>query len=402
MRKDLALLGRAVRIALKSPQILSTVLRMEYRHRLGMPRDRRQGAGFSAPPTNLAICLSLRCNLKCAMCRQIRGGQEVPENRVWYDWHRELPLKAWISLLDQVAAFRPWLYVTGGEPLIYPHFREFVREARSRNLVVHLQTNGTLLADVADFLVQQGVVAVTISLDGPAAIHDEIRGVKGSFRRMQEGVQALLSARRRYGSPSPILSFNCTISKSNLDRLPEIVPLAAELGGDVLQIQHTMFNSPEKVARHNAFFSPERVRDLGLDMAFPSICEGEYYQSEITAADIPKLKESLRQARELARDRIKLVLMPDLPDELLAPYYLDLDHPFVAGCDFFWKTLRVSPDGTYSPCLNFRVGNITEQPMEEIWNGPRMRTLRKLFGQHLYPGCARCCQRHYTEGSRAF
>ncbi len=402
MRKEFSLVGRAARIALRSPQIIPTVLRMEYRHQLGISRDRGRNSGFSAPPTNLAICLTLRCNLRCTMCRQIRGGQDVPENRIWYDSQRELPLEAWVALLDQAAAFRPWLYVTGGEPLIYPHFKEFVQEARRRHLTVQLQTNGTLLAPVADFLVRQGVVAVTISLDGPPDIHDAIRGIKGSFRRVQEGVARLLAARRRHRSPGPVLSFNCTISKGNLERLPEIVPLAIELGGDVLQFQHTMFNSPEKVARHNAWLAPERVRALGLDMAFPSICEGEYYHNEITPADIPRLQESLRRARELARERLKLVFMPDLPDELLAPYYLDLDHPFVEGCDFFWKTLRVSPDGTFSPCLNFRAGNITAQPLAEIWNGPSMRTLRQLFSKQLLPGCARCCQRHYTKGSRAF
>lgn len=71
-------------------------------------------SGLQRPPTNLAICLTLRCNLKCRMCRQLRGSQEIPANRIWYDQHRELDLRTWVSLLDQVAPFRPWLYVTGG------------------------------------------------------------------------------------------------------------------------------------------------------------------------------------------------------------------------------------------------------------------------------------------------
>ena len=192
MHRKLTLFGRALQIAWRNPNIIPTLLRMEYRHRWGMARDRRLRPGYSAPPTNLAVCLTYRCNLKCSMCRQWRRDQDIPDNRTWYDRHRELPLATWVSLLDQVAPFRPWLYVTGGEPLISPNFKGLVQEARHRGLTVQLQTNGTLLAGVAEFLVKAGVLAVSISLDGPPEVHDAIRGVKGTFRRLAEGVQALL------------------------------------------------------------------------------------------------------------------------------------------------------------------------------------------------------------------
>jgi Fe-coproporphyrin III synthase len=268
--------------------------------------------------------------------------------------------------------------------------------------MVQLQTNGTLLAGVAEFLVKSGVLAVSISLDGPPEVHDAIRGVKGAFQRLAEGVEALMAARARFNSPTPVVSFNCTISKLNLDSLAEVVPLAIKMQVDALQIQHTMFNAPEKVDRHNAFFSPARVGDMGLDMALPSIREGGYYQSEIGPDDIPRLQASLRQARALARGRIKLAFMPNIPDKFLDAYYLDLDFPFSQGCDFFWKTLRVSPDGTISPCLNFKVGSIVTDSFAEIWNGPKMQAVRRLFSNRLLPGCARCCQRHFLKGSRAF
>src|SRR5512135_2380556 len=105
MGLDPALAARGLRIAWENPLMLPTLVRMEYRHRWGIPRDRRLHAGFSAPPTNLALVLTLRCNLNCVMCRQIRSDHEVPENRSWYDWHRELPLKTWVDLLDQTKSF---------------------------------------------------------------------------------------------------------------------------------------------------------------------------------------------------------------------------------------------------------------------------------------------------------
>lgn len=394
------LLARVLKIALRNPAALHTAFRLEYRHRLGIPRDRRHRPGYSAPPTNLAICLTMRCNLECIMCRQNRHLREIPANRSWF--REDLPLAPWLSLLDQVQSFHPWLYITGGEPTIYPHFREMVEGAKKRHLLVQVQTNGTLLARQADFLVETGVEAATISLDGTPEVHDQVRGVPGTFRQVAEGVEALVAARRRLNRPNPILSFNFTVTKANLAALPEMVPLALRLGADALQIQHSMFNSPEKVTRHNRWFTEAHVAKLGLDMALPSVNEDEYYRSELGQKDIPALVAGLQEAQRQANGRLFLTTLPNLPPELVGPYYLDLDYPFAQGCNMFWKTFRVLSDGTVSPCLNFKVGNISRQSFQEIWNGPQMAQLRRLFAQCLFPGCARCCQRHYLAGSRAF
>jgi len=169
-----------------------------------------------------------------------------------------------------------------------------------------------------------------------------------------------------------------------------------------MQLQHTMFDSPENVARHNLFLSPERSRALGLEVAHPSICVGEYYENELQVEDLPKLQSALSQARQQARGKLKLHFMPNLPDQFLSPYYLDLNYPFPQDCDDFWATGRILADGTFSPCLNLVVGNITARPFLEMWNGPRMRQLRALVAKGLFPGCARCCHRHFTNASRAF
>lgn len=396
-----SLIGRGLRIARQNPAIIPAVVRMDFRHRFGIPWDRRFRPGLSAPPTSFNLNLTNRCNLKCIMCRGIRHGGEVPANRPWYSRQRELPLADWVRLLEEVKSFHPWLFVTGGEPLMYPHFRDFVLEAKKRGLVVHLQTNGTLLAREADFLVETGVEAVNVSIDGPPPVHDRIRGLKGGFARIEAGVQALAEARRRQRRPNPILSFNCTISKANLEHLEEMAPLAVRLRGDCLQLQHTMFDSPENVARHNRLLSPEKCREMGLEVAHPSICEDEYYQSELRGEDLPKLQAALQKAWQQARGRIKLHFMPNFPDKFLSPYYLDLAYPFPQGCHDFWATGRILADGTFSPCLNLVMGNISRQPFLEMWNGPRMQRLRRLIGKGLFPGCARCCHRQFSGASRA-
>jgi MoaA/NifB/PqqE/SkfB family radical SAM enzyme len=386
---------RALKLMWRNPAMAHTLLREEYRNRFGIPLDRRFRDHLSGAPVNLNLNLTRRCNLKCVMCEQHRHAPG-PTGLSWYDPRRELPLSAWVSLLDQVAGFRPRLYLTGGEPTLYPHFAEFLQAAKPRGFVVHLQTNGTLLDRVADSLVAQGVEMVTISLDGPAEVHDAIRGQAGAFQKTCGGIQALVAARDRHRSPGPIILVNCVISKASLSTLDHMVPLAHELGADILQIQHTIFNTAANVARHNRALSPEFAARAGLGLAPPSIPEGEYYETEITPADLPPLLHKLREARRLAKDRLKLFFLPNLPPDLLEPYYLDLAHAFPQVCNAPWKGCRIMPDGTVSPCLHLVAGNIATQPFQEIWNGPQMRRFRQVISRRLFPGCARCCSRSFT------
>ena len=106
-------------------------------------------------------------------------------------------LTTWVGLLDQVAAFRPRIYLTGGEPTLYPHFAALLTEAKRRGFVVHLQTNGTLLDRVADSLVAQNVEMVTVSMDGPLEVHDAIRGQEGAFRKTCAGIKVLSMGRSK-------------------------------------------------------------------------------------------------------------------------------------------------------------------------------------------------------------
>jgi MoaA/NifB/PqqE/SkfB family radical SAM enzyme len=205
-----------------------------------------------------------------------------------------------------------------------------------------------------------------------------------------------VEARARARRPGPIITLNCVISKANLNTLEQMVPVAYKVGADILQIQHTIFNSPANVRRHNRGLSPEFAAEQGLDLAPPSIPEGEYYETEITPADMPLLMEKLHSIRRQAQGRVKQVFLPNLPLPLVEPYYLDLTHAFPEVCHALWKGCRILPDGTVSPCLHLVMGNIASQPFAEIWNGPKMRRFRQIISPRLFPGCARCCSRSFT------
>ena len=348
-------------------------------------------------PTYMRIHPTMRCNLKCRTCIQYRHNPDSPSDLMWFRKDQELSLDAWTHLFEELVKWRPLLFITGGEPLLYPHILEFIEEAKKRKLLIHLQTNGILLDRLADHLVSLGVEMVTVSLDGPPTIHDYLRG-EGNFHRSAKGAQTLAEARRRQNSPSPLLDIRCTISKDNLACLGEMVTIAQELDADLLQFSHTFFTTSEMVDRHNRFLSPKWAQAEGLEVIHPSIHEGGYYESQIGPEDLPLLLDSLQDLQQQAQGRIKVQFSPNLTLDSIAPYYLDLEHPFPQVCRSLWKTCRIVPDGTVSPCLNLVMGNITEEPLKVIWKNAKMRRWRKIISQNLFPGCVRCCHRSFTNG----
>jgi len=388
--------ARFVGVFGRSPHALCSLVREGYRHSIGAALDRHFRNGRSGMPACLELNLSRRCNLRCVMCRQQRQPDKERVELSWYDPSRELPLATWVNLLDQVRSFRPRLFVTGGEPLLYRQVTELLQEAKRRNFFVQLQTNGTMLDRMADTVVALGVEVVNVSLDGPPGIHDTIRNHPGAYERTLQGIKALVDARRRLRRANPLLIINCVVSKANLPYLDQMVPLAAGLHADIFQFQNPMWDSPENVARHNALFSPAWVAERGLKVELPSIGEAEYYQHEFAPDDVAILSATLHKAREQARGRLKLVVWPLSISDRLLPYYQDLNHPFPQGCSALWNAGIVLPDGTVSPCFHIVAGNIARDRFADIWNGQVMQNLRKLVAQGLLPGCARCCHRSFS------
>jgi Fe-coproporphyrin III synthase len=376
----------------RNPNMLKTFLRTAYRNKVGVKLDQRYRDGYAAPPYRLLINLTRQCNLRCQMCIQGRGEEEVYP---WNDPKNQLPFSAWTTLLDQTAGFSPFLSISGGEPTIHPQFREFVVAAKRRGFVFELVTNGTLLTRDADFIVEQGIEFVSVSLDGLEERHDEIRGHQGSFRRAVDGIRALAEARKRHKSYGPVINIGFTILKSNIDIMDRMIPLALDLNADTFLFQHLIFDSPENVAKHNRMLSPEWAEKQGIDMVPPSMPDGEYFLSDITEDDVKRIRTGLQKARELGGKRLLVNDSPHLSDNVLEPYYLNLDHPAEGICNCLWTRSKILPDGSMIPCLHVMGGNVAEKSFLEVWNSSPMRSFRKALRDGFFPACARCCCREF-------
>jgi radical SAM protein with 4Fe4S-binding SPASM domain len=170
------------------------------------------------PPLRLiALELTRRCVLACRHCRASAGRQAVRNELTGQEWRR---------LIDNVAGFaRPTVILTGGEPLLRDDVYDIAAHATGRNLRVVLATCGAVLDDAsAKRLVDSGVAAISVSLDGAAAeSHDAFRGQEGAFEAAMRGID---SAKRA----GLVFQVNTTVTRGNVQELPATLELAAALG----------------------------------------------------------------------------------------------------------------------------------------------------------------------------
>jgi len=158
----------------------------------------------SFPLQTLVINLTNQCNLSCQYCYEF-GEDKVatPEGKKKF-MDKETAMDS-IEYLLENSAGRQAVHVTffGGETLMnFPVMKEVVRyaneraAAQGRKIDFSLTTNGTLLTpQIIEFL-HENHIGVTVSMDGPKEMHDQLRvyaNGKGSYDVIEPRVRALLA-----------------------------------------------------------------------------------------------------------------------------------------------------------------------------------------------------------------
>lgn len=157
------------------------------------------------PPLHaLSLAIAQKCNLGCTYCYAQQGEFGGAAKNMT----RETADRAVDLLVNNAEpGARLNLAFLGGEPLgNRATLRAVTRRAadlardRGTGLTFSITTNGTLLNESdADFFEEFGF-AVTVSLDGPAEVHDQLRptkGGQGSFERIMRNLRPLLALQRR-------------------------------------------------------------------------------------------------------------------------------------------------------------------------------------------------------------
>jgi MoaA/NifB/PqqE/SkfB family radical SAM enzyme len=312
--------------------------------------------------------LTERCNLRCRHCYQEAdpGAQELafPEIAAVIAEAADM-LAAWQEAY--ALTFAPSFHVTGGEPLLHRDLPAILAEMKRRHFAVYLLSNGTLITKSwAARLKALGVDGVQISLEGPAPIHEAIRG-PGSFAASLEGAQNLVAAGVK-------VIFNTTLSRLNASSFKDLIPLSQSLGVQELGFAR-LVPSGRGEALLEQMLSPEELRAfyeeiLALDTGGLNVGSGDPLANQMGAAADPEADPATA-------------------------------FPW-GGCAVGISGLTLLPDGTILPCRRLPVplGNVRRDRLREIWAASPV--LEALRDQQCYSGaCGSCPRWAQCRGCRA-
>lgn len=326
--------------------------------------------GKSLPPIRVQLELTYRCNLRCPMCYQ---------NKNWEKGTKELTTHEWSNLIRQIPRYS-LVTLIGGEPLVYPSFKEIAKEALATH-PVNLVTNGVLLnKETTRFLVKNKLLLLGVSLDGVGEIHDRMRGVSGVYKRIISNLTFLQQERKRQKTRFPLLDIKTVVTKDNLSGLEELFGVVNGLGADFFTI------SLPKVSENQ--FNPKLKEELSeflpLDFSFLGKINFNLLKQILN-----KIILTSSQTKTKIRFYPEFKSVERINKEL---YDCKLINKFFIPCRQPWSGVQISATGDVYPCLSIKMGNVREQSFTQIWNGKKFVNFRKsLIKLKLFPACVGCC-----------
>jgi radical SAM protein with 4Fe4S-binding SPASM domain len=283
-------------------------------------------------PEVFAIESTNYCNLKCIMCP--RGEPDIMTRGLG---HMDTAL--FERILDDATFFTsPSWFHWFGEPLINPRLFEQIGLAKRKVPNLGISTNATLLNDRnIDLILNSGLDTMIVALDGATkAVYERVRKGNFEFERVRDNVIRFLQRKRDLGKSKP----------------------------------HTILS---------IIVMEETAQDV------------ELFRAEWTArgADEILIKQFTDWAGQ-DQNITELALASQRP-----AFKLPRLHP----CKYLWQSLVIAWDGRVVPCCydydaKMVLGNLRENTLAEIWNGPAYVALRQaeLAGQNNSALCASCSQ----------
>src|SRR5918992_3042887 len=275
-------------------------------------------------PTTLLAELTHRCPLHCPYCSNpvdlLRAEAELTTD----EWKRVFSEARGLGVLQ--------LGLSGGEPLLRKDLEDLAAHARGVGLYSTLVTSGLGLTRTrAERLKEAGLEHIQISIqDSDPVVAERIAGVRSV--RHKEAAAALV---RELGFAFTI---NVVLHRANLDRIGEIIDLAAELGADRIELANTQYYGWGLLNRSALQPTREQVR---------------------------RCREVPQQAKQRYRGRMQITYV--LPD-----YY----EAYPKACYGGWGKLYmvITPNGMVLPChgatqiRTLEFDDVRDHSLEWIWN----------------------------------
>lgn len=205
-------------------------------------------AGAQGIPLGGTFELTPVCNMNCRMC-YIRMSEEQMKSK-----GRLRTVDEWLNLAQQAKdAGMLFLLITGGEPLLYPDFRELFAALKKMGLFVSINTNGTLInEEMVEFFKKYPPYRINITLYG---------GSDETYKRLcryENGYDKVIKAVKLLKEAKLSVKINCSITSENVSDAEAILGMAKDFS-TACSLGCYMFPPTRRDDKSTCRFTPEEA-----------------------------------------------------------------------------------------------------------------------------------------------
>lgn len=324
-----------------------------------------------------------QCNLRCKHCYANATLRQAKD---------ELTLEERKQIVDQLdEAGVAAISFSGGEPMVNRDFWDVANYAKTKGFYLSVATNGTLITEEnARRLKEAGIRYVEVSLDGPEEVHDKFRGIEGAFEKAVNGI-------KNAGNVGLSTGIAMTVTRQNLDTVPEMIKLARQLKVD----RFIVFN----------FIPTGRGKEMISDDLTPEEREDlmRYLYSEWQKGKMQIFSTCPAYAR------VSLIERESQREGKLSPtHFTEMEFPeelegaakalteFIGGCGAGRIYCSIEHNGDIQPCvfIPIKVGNVLRDGFVNVWKNNNIMNLLRDRDAPDY-ACNFCAFRYVCGGCRA-
>ena len=309
-------------------------------------------------PYKLTYVVTKKCNSKCLNCSIWKVKQ-----------HNDLDINQ-VQIFSKEMSQLKWIDFTGGEVTLRSDFIDIVKTFSNNcpNLLyVHFPTNGiqteSILETVKKLSKEKFKLVITVSIDGPEKINDDLRGVPGDYK-------------------------NAIKTYFELKKIKEI---------DVY-IGMTAFNSNHKSIKELYYSLMKEIpkfnfKDFHINLGHIS----SHYYGNQDSTNIKQSKEIIQSIESFQKSHGRLSPTPfsiinNLYRKKLKSFVKDNKTPI--SCRSARSTIYLSEEGELFPCSmwNYPLGNIKEKSYLTIQSSLRYENALQLIDKKKCANCWTPCE----------
>ncbi|MEO5669137.1 MAG: radical SAM protein, partial [Ramlibacter sp.] len=359
--------------------------------------ERGRRADLAHFPESVSLELTPVCNLRCPHC----SSHGMPHLHKHHNRQPEMPVERLRAIAEEAFPHVSTCSIVGrGEPTLASDalWNELMAQLRKHDVRLSCVTNGTRVRQRFSEETLPLVHELIFSMDGVKPETFETNRAGAKYGTVVDNLRYYHEMRNRVPqSRRSQLTISWTLKRNNVAELPDFVRWIAPFEPDLISLRHlVVFQDKERgesllehteeanAALAEAYAeldrrglrheSPPLMMEPPAEM--PASCAAHHDGTAGAAAPAPDLPP----------------MPPPRPQRETIEAQLSMREP---ECNWMHRTAIIMADGEVITCgkhYGEQVGHLDERTsLWDIWNGPRMQSLRDGFGRpHMWDQCKDC------------